>query len=131
MFSFQKTGHGEIIIRSIKSQRDSKIAHTDKGRFALPDGLSLEDLHTMLRGCEIMLSHLHKKINGTDFSKVRIDEPAKHLQSLVEELAETKRKQLYQQVKEAREKGVKPEDVGADFELYKEDVRNKIFKERL
>ena len=118
---------GELIIDCIRSQRDTKIAHTDRGRENLPDGLALVDLHTLLRGGEIISSLLHKKINGVDFTNATITEPKNNLQAMVEVLAETRRKHLTKIVNDIRAKGEDPKQLGADFELYLEDRRNIIF----
>jgi hypothetical protein len=124
----EKTRAGENIVTSIRSQRDTKIAHTDKGRFKTPDGLTMENLFTMLHGCDGIVSFLNKKINGGDFSRINITEPVGNLKAMVEQLAEIKRKELYQKLEDAKAKGISPEEDGVDVELIKEDRRDTIFK---
>jgi hypothetical protein len=127
----EETRLKEKIIKSIKTQRDKKIAHTDKDRFSFPDGLSLENLFTMLHGCEIMINFLNKKINGVDFSTANINEPVTHLQTMVELLAEIKRKEVYQKLKEAQSAGIAPDkykEYGVNTELIVEDRNNIVFK---
>lgn len=92
----EETNNGNKVVENILVQRDTSIAHTDRGRIIVPFGVSLANMQFLCRRAEVIINVIHQKVNKADLIIGNIFEPRDHLRNLVDELVGHRRKAIFQ-----------------------------------
>ena len=88
----EETNNGNKIVENILVQRDTSIAHTDRGRIIVPFGVSMANLQFLCRRAEVIIDVIHQRVNKTEFAVGNILEPRDHLRNLVDEIVGHRRR---------------------------------------
>jgi hypothetical protein len=92
----EETNNGNKIVENILVQRDSTIAHTDRGRIIVPYGVSMANLQFLCRRAEVIIDIIHRKVYKSELVIGNVFEPRDHLRTLVDEIVGHRRRANFQ-----------------------------------